>query len=245
MEHQSAIAYGNAFKKGYQGNDLSGSGWGKKWDFIIIHESGHEWFGNNITTNDIADMWVHEGFTAYSETIYTTCMYGVEAGNDYVIGTRTNIRNDRAVIGAYGVNQEGSGDMYYKGANMLHTIRQLFTDDDSFREMLVAMNSKFYHSTITSEKIEKFISDASGRDLSKIFDQYLRTVMIPVLEFDTSGSALSYRYTNVVEGFDLPVKTVDGLWLYPTKDWQMLDNASEGIPAIDRNFYIEVKTGNS
>ncbi len=241
MEHQSAIAYGNAFQKGYQGNDLSGSGWGMKWDFIIIHESGHEWFGNNITTKDIADMWVHEGFTAYSETIYTTCQYGVEAGNDYVIGTRSSIRNDRPMVGPYGVNHEGSGDMYYKGANMLHTIRQLFPEGESFREMLVALNRKFYHTTVTSADVEEFMSTAAGRDLSKIFDQYLHTVNIPVLECNNSGSSLAYRWTNVVQGFDMPVKTTDGLWLFPTTEWQFTESEFKQIPKIDRNFYIEVK----
>jgi len=132
MEHQSAVAYGNGFKNGYRGRDLSGStaGWGLKWDFIIVHESGHEWFANNITTIDIADMWVHEGFTNYSETLFTEYYYGKEAGSDYCIGTRKLITNDKPIIGPYGVNKEGSGDMYYKGGNMLHTIRQVINDDE-------------------------------------------------------------------------------------------------------------------
>ena len=179
MEHQSAVAYGNKFKNGYLGRDLSGSGWGLKWDFIIVHESGHEWFANNITTNDIADMWVHEGFTNYSETLFTTCEYGVEAGNDYVIGTRKNIQNDIPVIGSYGVNQEGSGDMYYKGGNLLHTIRQVINDDEKFRQILRGLNKDFYHQTVDSKQVEAYISEKSGIDLSKVFDQYLRTTVIP------------------------------------------------------------------
>ena len=113
MEHQSAIAYGNQFRDGYLGRDISGSGWGLKWDFILIHEAGHEWFGNNITNKDVADMWIHEGFTSYSETLHTQRLFGIEAGNDYVIGTREKILNDVPMIGIYGVNQEGSTDIYY------------------------------------------------------------------------------------------------------------------------------------
>jgi aminopeptidase N len=120
MEHQSATAYGNGYQKGYHGTDLSGTGWGMKWDFIIVHESGHEWFANSITSKDIADMWIHESFTNYSETLFTDYYYGTKAGNEYVIGTRKRIVNKSPIIGPYGVNKEGSGDMYYKGGNMLH-----------------------------------------------------------------------------------------------------------------------------
>ncbi|MBC7628352.1 M1 family metallopeptidase, partial [Ferruginibacter sp.] len=130
MEHQSATAYGNGYQNGYHGTDLSGSGWGLKWDFIIVHESGHEWFGNNITSKDLADMWIHESFTNYSETLFTEYYYGKEAADAYVIGTRKRIVNDVPIIAPYGVNKEGSGDMYYKGGNMLHTIRQAINNDD-------------------------------------------------------------------------------------------------------------------
>ncbi len=162
MEHQSAVAYGNGFQNGYLGHDLSGSGWGLKWDYIIIHESGHEWFGNSITTADIADMWVHEGFTDYAETIYTECQFGDAAGDDYVIGLRKKIANDKPIIGPYGVNQEGSGDMYYKGANMLHTIRHII-GDSTFKAMLLEMNRRFYHRVTSSAEIEAFISTFAKR----------------------------------------------------------------------------------
>ena len=174
MEHQSAVAYGNGYQNGYMGRDRSGSGWGLKWDFIIIHESGHEWFANNITTKDIADMWVHESFTNYSETLFTDYYYGKEAGNDYVVGIRGNISNDKPIIGPYGVNKEGSGDMYDKGGNMLHIIRQLINNDEKFRQILRGLNKTFYHQTVTTAQIEAFMSKKSGKDLSKIFDQYLR-----------------------------------------------------------------------
>ena len=245
MEHQSAVAYGNGFKNGYRGRDLSASGWGLKWDFIIIHESGHEWFANNITTIDIADMWVHEGFTNYSETLFTEYYYGKEAGNDYCIGTRKLIQNDKPIIGTYGVNKEGSGDMYYKGGNMLHTIRQVINDDEKFRAILRGLNSTFYHKLVTTQEIESYMAKQSGKDLSKIFDQYLRTVMIPVLEYKFTGDNMSYRWTNCVKGFNMPVK-ISGTdeWLKPGEDWKKVtvtaDILNNGLK-IDGNFYVTVK----
>jgi aminopeptidase N len=247
MEHQSAVAYGNGFKNGYRGRDLSGSaaGWGLKWDFIIVHESGHEWFANNITTVDIADMWVHEGFTNYSETLFTEYYYGKEAGSDYCIGTRKLITNDKPIIGPYGVNKEGSGDMYYKGGNMLHTIRQVINDDEKFRAILRGLNSKFYHSVVTTKQIESYISEQSGKDLSKIFDQYLRTTKIPELEYKFTGDNMYYRWSNCVQGFDMPVK-LDGIddWLKATTEWKTTA-VTEGMLKdglkIDRNFYITMK----
>ncbi|HAO04852.1 MAG TPA: peptidase M1, partial [Chitinophagaceae bacterium] len=182
MEHQSAIAYGNRFKNGYLGRDLSGTGWGLKWDFIIIHESGHEWFANNITTADIADMWVHEGFTNYSETLFTGYYYGTQAGNEYNIGSRKGIQNDISIIGAYGVNSEGSGDMYPKASAMIHMIRQIMKNDKKFRKLLMSLNKDFYHKIVTSAQIENYISQFAKKDFSIIYDQYLRTIQVPVLE---------------------------------------------------------------
>ena len=251
MEHQSAVAYGNGFKNGYRGRDLSASGWGLKWDFIIVHESGHEWFGNNITTKDITDMWVHEGFTNYSESLFTEYYYGKEAGSDYCIGTRKLIENDKPIIGPYGVNKEGSSDMYYKGGNMLHTIRHVINDDDKFRGILRGLNSKFYHQLVTTQEIEGYMSEQSGKDLSKIFDQYLRTTMIPVLEYKFTGDNMYYRWNNCVTGFNMPVK-LDGAnddpiaigWLKPTSEWQTVAVTAgilkDGLK-IDRNFYITLK----
>lgn len=244
MEHQSAVAYGNKFKNGYLGRDLSQSGWGLKWDFIIIHESGHEWFGNNITTNEVADMWVHESFTNYSETIFTGCEYGIEAGNDYVIGTRKQIRNDIPIIGQYGVNRSGSGDQYYKGGNMLHTIRQLIDDDEKFRTILRGLNREFYHKTVTGAQVENYLSVQSGINLSKVFDQYLRTTKIPVLEYKTEKGKLYYRWANCVDGFNMKVKLTDGQWLSPDTGWKRLKGKSTSIIA-NRNFYITVTDVNA
>ena len=245
MEHQSATAYGNGFKNGYRGSDLSGSGWGLKWDFIIVHESGHEWFANNITSKDIADMWIHESFTNYSETLFTDYWYGKEAGNAYVQGTRKKISNDIPIIGPYNVNQEGSGDMYYKGGNMIHMIRQIINDDEKFRQILRGLNKTFYHQTVTTKQIEDYISKQSKHNFSKLFDQYLRTTQIPVLEYKVDGYKLSYRYTNCVKGFDLPLKITfkTEQWIKPTEAWKTLDLYPEGDNkfSVDPNFYIKTK----
>ncbi|MEO6313852.1 MAG: M1 family metallopeptidase [Chitinophagaceae bacterium] len=246
MEHQSAVAYGNKFQNGYLGRDLSGSGWGLKWDFIIVHESGHEWFANNITSKDLADMWLHEGFTNYSETLFTDCQFGKEAGNDYVIGTRKNIVNNVPIIGPYGVNREGSGDMYYKGGNLLHTIRQVINNDSTFRNILRGLNKSFYHQTVTSRQVEAYISKQSRIDFSKVFDQYLRTTQVPVLEYKIENNVLMYRWTNCIEGFNLRVKVFAGKdwWLKPTTQWQaqkFSEAFNEDDFKIDRNFYITTK----
>lgn len=241
MEHQSGVAYGNGFKNGYLSTDLSESGWGLKWDFILVHESGHEWFGNSITTQDVADMWVHESFTSYSETLFTEQMFGQNAGNDYVIGTRKRIQNDIPIIGVYGVQQEGSGDMYYKGANMIHTLRQWINDDDLFREILRGLNSDYYHLTVTTQQIENYIAQKSKLHLDAFFDQYLRTTMVPILEYSIEGNQILYRWNNVVDGFAMPVR-ISGtdVWLHPTTAWRN-DAVDEEILKnfrIDRNFYV-------
>ncbi|MCC7401580.1 MAG: M1 family metallopeptidase [Chitinophagaceae bacterium] len=245
MEHQSAVAYGNHYMNGYLGRDLSGTGWGLKWDYIIIHESGHEWFGNNITTNDVADMWVHEGITDYTETLFVECQGGKKAADEYTQGLRRTIRNDKPVIGPYGVNKEGSSDMYNKGNNMIHTIRQVINNDELFRKILRGLTKTFYHKTVNSKDIENYFSKESGKDLSKIFDQYLRTAKIPVLEYKISGNKLSYHWSNCVDGFNMPVRLANdpNLWLYPATEWKEMnvsDATKDGLQ-IDKNFYITVK----
>jgi aminopeptidase N len=239
MEHQSSITYGNKYKNGYLGRDLSGTGWGTKWDFIIIHESGHEWFANNITYKDIADMWIHESFTNYSETLFTEYHFGKSAGQDYVIGTRANIVNDSPIIGKYDINQRGSGDMYYKGGNMIHTIRQVINDDEKFRQILRGLNKDFYHQTVTTEQIENYISSKSGINFSKVFDQYLRNIKVPKLAQKSSKGMVFYRWENVVPGFEMPIKvSVDGVeqFVYPTPDWKKIKGKSM---KADRNFYVD------
>jgi aminopeptidase N len=240
MEHQSAVAYGNKFMNGYLGTDLSGTGWGNKWDYIIVHETGHEWFGNNITTNDIADMWVHEGFTDYSEALYIEYYYGKKAATEYVIGLRSNITNDKPVIGPYNVNKEGSGDMYYKGANLIHTIRQIIDNETLFRGILRGLNKNFKHKTVTTQEIESYISRNAGRDFSKVFDQYLRTTKIPALVAVITNETLVYKWDNVVDGFNMPIRvTINDTvqWLKPTTTEQTLTGVKKFKK--DEAFYVK------
>jgi len=245
MEHQSSVTYGNKYMKGYLGSDLSDTGWGLKFDFIIIHESGHEWFANNITYKDMADMWIHESFTNYSENLFVEFYYGKKAGAAYVIGTRKSIENDRPIIGDYNVNKEGSGDMYSKGGNMLHTLRQLIEDDEKWRHILRGMNKTFYHQTVTTKQIEDYLSKETGIDLSAFFNQYLRTTKIPTLEYAIKNNELKYRWIQIVDKFDMPIQvTINGKeqWLFPKADWKTLALKSKtSTLEIDPDFYVESK----
>jgi aminopeptidase N len=242
MEHQSSVTYGNGFQNGYRGRDLSGTGWGLKFDFIIIHESGHEWFANNITYKDIADMWIHESFTNYSESLFVEYYYGKEAGFEYVLGTRKGIKNDKPIIGNYDVNNEGSDDMYPKGGNMLHTLRQIVNDDKKWRGILRGLNSTFYHQTVTTKQIEDYLSQQVGIDLSTVFNQYLRDTRIPTLEYFFKDNQAGYRWTNCVSGFNMPVKvTLNGKeeLLQPETEWKSVPVNSENSKLeIDKNFYV-------
>ncbi len=227
MEHQSSVTYGNKYKNGYLGRDLSGTGWGLEFDFIIIHEAGHEWFANNITNKDVADMWIHEGFTAYSENLYLNYHFGEKAASEYVIGTKRSIQNDTPLIGTYNKNNRGSNDMYYKGANILHTLRQLIADDQKWRAILRGLNKDFYHQTVTSHQVERYISEKSGIHLTQFWEQYLRTIMIPNLQYTLQETQLRYRYTDIIKDFDMPVQVkINGVlnWIQPTGAWKTLEN---------------------
>jgi aminopeptidase N len=243
MEHQSAIAYGNNFLMGYKGRDLSNTGWGLKWDFIIVHESGHEWFGNSISAKDVADNWIHESFTAYAENLYNECRFGKKAGAEYVIGTRAAITNDKPIISDYNVNSGGSIDLYYKGANMLHTLRQIVGNDSLWKEALRGLNTTFYHQTVTTAQVEDFLISFLHLDQQKMFDQYLRTVNVPVLEYKLRKRKLSYRWgAGCVRGFNMPVRIVSngGQWLRPAEKWESVPY-SDSTLVVDENFYIRTK----
>lgn len=243
MEHQSSVTYGNGYQNGYRGRDLSGTGWGMKFDFIIIHEAGHEWFANNITYKDVADMWIHESFTNYSESLFLDYHYGKEAGQAYVRGTRMNIVNDIPIIGTYGLNKRGSGDMYYKGGNLLNMIRELLQNDEKWRLILRGLNKEFYHQTVTTQQVESYISNQVGWNLEKVFDQYLRDTRIPILEYYQQGGEIQYRWTNTVKDFDMPVdvrlngKTVR----LPAKpSWQKLEVGTVQEFEVDPDYYVAV-----
>ena len=245
MEHQSSVTYGNGFKNGYVGRDLSDTGVGFKFDFIIVHESGHEWFGNNISMRDAADMWIHEGFTNYSENLFVEYHFSKKEAQDYVIGCRRLIKNDKPIIGQYGLNREGSGDMYYKGGNMLHTMRHIIGDDQRWRNMLRSLNQKFWHQTVTTQQVETFVNQQTGFDFSKVFDQYLRTTDIPKLQYSIDGNTLNYRFTDVVDGFSIPVKVKinNKIKTLQVNDHFQAFEFSQPIDEfqVDRNFYIKTQ----
>ncbi|AZB26632.1 M1 family peptidase [Chryseobacterium bernardetii] len=238
MEHQSNVAYGNDYQNGYRGKDLSGTGIGLKWDYIIIHESGHEWFANNITAKDQADMWIHESFTMYSEVLFTENYLDKKSADLYMIGLRGKINNDVPIIGKYGVRNEGSGDMYPKGANMIHTIRQVINNDEKFRQILRGLGKDFYHQTVTTKQIEDYISAKSGIDFSTVFDQYLRTINIPTLEYTQNGDTLKFRYTNVVKSLKLPIIINGDQTINPTEEWQTIKLKKSTPVELNKNYYI-------
>ena len=247
MEHQSGTAYGNHFGNGYLGRDLSGTGWGLKWDFIIVHESGHEWFGNNITSKDIADMWIHESFTNYSESLFVEQRYGKQAGQEYVHGTRFLIKNDSPIVGPYNVNKEGSQDMYYKGGNLMNMIRTIINDDEKWRSILRGLNKTFYHQTVTYNQIVDYVSEKAGKNLNPVFDQYLKYKNIPILNFMFMRGKLYCRWIADVKDFNMPVKVrIKGgeyQFITPTtrfKPVDIKDATKDNIEVDTFNYYIGV-----
>ena len=242
MEHQSSVTYGNGYKNGYRGRDLSKTGWGLQFDFIIVHESGHEWFANNLTNKDVADMWIHESFTNYSEGLFLEYHYSEEAGAEYIRGMRAGIKNDSPLIGTYDANREGSGDMYNKGGNMLHTIRQLVDNDETWRNILRGLNKDFYHQVVTSKQVEEYISTKAGKDLSKVFDQYLRDARLPILEYVVQGKTIRIRWSNTVENFNMPIKVAIAgkeQWIKPTTSWsEVQNNIEQPSFVINKDFYV-------
>jgi len=247
MEHQSGTAYGNHYQNGYLGRDLSGTGWGLKWDFIVVHESGHEWFGNNVTSKDVADMWVHESFTNYSESLFIEDNWGKQAGQEYVHGTRMAIQNNAPIQGPYNVNRSGSGDMYYKGGNMLNMIRTIINDDEKWRNILRGLNKTFYHKTVTYEDITGYINEQSGKNLNPVFEQYLKHANLPTLEFMNINGKLMVRWVADVHGFNMPVKVrvKGGEYKFITPKTSFapveLDGAAKDNIEVDTfNYYIGV-----
>ena len=245
MEHQSSVTYGNGFKNGYRGRDLSDTGVGFKFDFIIVHESGHEWFGNNISMRDAADMWIHEGFTNYCENLFVEYHFNEKEAQDYVIGCRDLVKNDKPIIGKYDLNQSGSGDMYYKAGNMLHTMRHIVDDDEKWRAMLRGINQKYWHQTVTTKEIETYVNEKTGVDFSKIFDQYLRNTDIPILQYAHHGNTLQYKFDDVVAGFRMPLRVkINGEQnriIASDQLQHLVVNDDIDKFEVDRNFYIQTK----
>ncbi len=246
MEHQSAIAYGNMYLKGYLGHDRSQTGIGMNFDYIIVHESGHEWFGNSITAKDIADMWIHESFTTYSEAVYVECQYGYEAGQTYVNGLKATVHNDGPIIGKYGVNHEGSGDMYSKGALMLNTIRHLLNDDEKWWKILLKFSETYRHQIIDGETVIQFFNSETGMNLTNVFNQYLRYGTIPRLQYRLNNNRLEYQWVAMVTDFDMPVDIkIDGkkIRIQPTTRWKTSKykvNKLSEVEVLTNDFFINV-----
>jgi len=256
MEHQSAVAYGNKFLKGYLGNDLSRTGIGLTFDYITIHESGHEWFGNSITSKDIADMWIHEGFTQYTEIVFVECQLGYEKAMQYAKGLQKNVFNSSPIIGNYGVNNEGSGDMYPKGALLLNTLRHVINDDQKWWKLILDYSTTFRHKIIDTETVIAFFNKESGMDLTPIFNQYLRHTAIPKLEYKIENKRLFYKWTTDETNFLMPIDIkINGKSkrIYPENAWIKSDfkvKPSNKIEiSIDKFFiktlFLETKTSKS
>jgi aminopeptidase N len=244
MEHQSAVAYGNQYKKGYRGMDLSGTGIGMQFDYITIHETGHEWFGNSITSKDIADMWIHEGFTTYTETVFIECTQGYEAALKYVNGQSRNVRNDRPIIGKFGVNREGSGDMYFKGSLLLNTLRHVVNNDDKWWAILLKYAETYKKQIIDTPTVIAFFNQETGYNLTPIFNQYLNYTKLPHLEIQANNNSFQYRWTTDEPNFNMPIDIQIGtkkIRLKPSNEWQ---NAADSITSLNdiavftNHFYI-------
>ncbi|MEJ6748755.1 MAG: M1 family metallopeptidase [Flavobacteriales bacterium] len=248
MEHQSAIAYGNDYLPGYQGS-LGYSG-GLDFDYIIVHETGHEWWGNSITTNDIADMWIHEGFCTYSEALYVECLYGYDQMLEYVNNQKRFIRNNSPIVGHYHVNDKGSGDMYHKGSVMLHTLRTLIENDELWFELIKEISEKFQYETLDAQEIMNYIMYRTSYDLTDFFNQYLHNEKLPEFQYklvkEGRNTTLVYRW-EAIEKFDMPLLVNSGnkdFWIYPDLEWKEMS-----LGKIDRTefkvrkdlFLIDIK----
>ena len=247
MEHQSAVAYGNKYKKGYLGSDLSQTGIGLLFDYITIHESGHEWFGNSITSKDIADMWIHEGFTQYTEVVFVECQYGYEKAMEYCNGLKGNVGNQSPIIGTYGVNHEGSGDMYPKGALLLNTLRHIVNDDEKWWKMLLKYSETYRHKIIDTETVVAFFNQESGMNLTPVFNQYLRYPALPTLELRMIKNKLEFRWITTAQDFTMPIdiKIKDKkIRINPKNDWttsKLKIAKLDDVEVLRNNFYIDVK----
>ncbi len=247
MEHQSAVAYGNRFVNGYLERDWTGVGISPRFDFIIIHESAHEWFGNSITAADVCDEWIHEGWGTYAEGVYVEHMFGPADALKYVNGYKSKVRNRQPIIGPPGVNYRAPQDMYFKGALFLNTLRSVFDNDRRWWKAVRGFYDRFKYRNISTEDVIGFFNSAIKGDLRPVFDQYLRHTAIPVLElrFDEPASTVSFRWKADIREFNMPVKVGrPDRWLTikPTTEWRSMRTTlkkDEFQAAVDL-YYIDV-----
>ncbi len=243
MEHQSAVAYGNKYKKGYLGKDNSGTGIGMLFDFIIIHESAHEWFGNSITSRDIADMWIHEAFTTYAESVFIECQFGKQKATEYINGQKKLVQNSKPIIGNYSVNNKGSGDMYYKGTLILNTLRNAVDDDEKWWQILKKFAETNRLKIIETNDVITFFSKETGLNLKPFFEQYLNYASIPVLETKREKNTFSYRFITDVHGFNLPVNFIVNdkkIRVHTTNQWNSFSiKSNQKVDFRTDLFYIK------
>ncbi|MDR6967423.1 aminopeptidase N [Flavobacterium arsenatis] len=248
MEHQSAVSYGNKYRKGYLGGDSSGTGIGMLFDYIVIHETGHEWFGNSITSRDIADMWIHEGFTTYSETVFVECLYGYDKAMEYINGQKNLVENRKKIIGSYGVNDKGPTDKYYKGSLLLNTLRHVINDDEKWWGIILKFSENYRHQIIDTETVIAFFNTESQMNFAPVFNQYLHHSNIPVLQIRKKDKGFEYRWKTDVANFEMPVDVLfkqEQKRLFPTNNWKKLDlklQKSSEIEVLTDEFYIHYES---
>ncbi len=247
MEHQSAVAYGNHFANGYLDRDWTGVGISPRFDFIIIHESGHEWFGNAITAADKSDMWIHEGWTTYLESLYVEYTYGYDDAMKYINAYKKKVKNDRPIITARGTNTEPSQDQYFKGALFINTLRSIVNDDAKWWPMLRGYYQKYKYQNIMTEDIVQYFNQQTGMNLTPVFDQYLRHTAIPTLElkFDEPASTVQYRWVADEKPFAMPVRVGSKEhWetIHPTTEWQTMKTplTKDQFEVATDLYYIDV-----
>ena len=252
MEHQSAVAYGNKYENGYLGRDWAGVGISKKFDFIIIHESGHEWFGNSITAADMSDMWIHEGWTTYMEGLYVEYLYGRPDAIQYLNGLKSHLKKDRPILVSdangrtvHGTNQQPTQDQYFRGALMINTLRSVVDDDAKWFELIHGFYQEFKYKNILTEDVIAYFNAHTGMDLTPIFDQYLRHMALPTLELKFGPGTVSYRWQVDVKGFAMPVKVgAPGKWqtIRPTEEWQTMNTplTRDEFSVETDSYYVDV-----
>lgn len=245
MEHQSAVSYGNKYKNGYSGMDMSRTGIGFLFDYITIHETGHEWFGNSITSKDIADMWIHEGFTTYSESVFVECQFGYEKAQLYLNGQKKSVANDKPIQGNYGVNNHGSVDMYYKGAQLLNTLRHIVNDDQKWWKILLKYSETYRHKIIDTETVVAFFNTEIGTNLTPIFDQYLKYKSIPELIVEKEKKGIRFKWKTDVADFKMPVVFKENdkeTRIEATNDWTFypLKNKKEIVSFDNSRFFYNL-----
>ena len=247
MEHQSAVTYGNLFKNGYLGRDWTGVGINTRFDFIIIHESGHEWFGNSITAQDPSDMWIHEGWTTYLETLYVEYRWGHDDALKYMGGLKPKVVNMRPIIAERGVNAEPTQDQYFKGALMINTLRSVVNDDAKWWALLHEFYQYFKYQNIMTEDVEAWFNLHTGMNLTPVFDQYLRHAAIPRMEllFGEAPGMVMYKWDADEDSFAMPVKVgAQEHWqiIHPTTKWQWMQTplGKDDFQVATDLYYIDV-----